>query len=416
MAASMGLAFQFRMTNIETRARDVHDFRASPTIPQVRTGRMSEPSPDFKALKRESSSDAPGDPERFRRVELTNVEMMAQGQAITRTLETTAADVRRIAAELADRPLRRVFIVGCGDSWISGQGVRLAMERILGVPCEPYEAFDFEQYGAAMVDEGTLVIGISSSGKTAPVTASLEATRARGGYPVALSNTASAPMMRDFPASLLIQATRGGWPTQSSTAAMALMITLALAIAQARGRGEGDAAGLAADLQALPALIDQVAVAFGERAEALGRELARADLVLLAGAGPHFAPAAFGAAKLKELAPIHAIAFPLEEYHHYRTQKAGDPMFLIAPDQASRQRALETAIVSQGVGGRTIALVPEGETAFDPYVAHTWRLPPVRVELAPMLYAVPLHLFSYHVTKARDALGLGAPRLGGLAA
>jgi glucosamine 6-phosphate synthetase-like amidotransferase/phosphosugar isomerase protein len=40
----------------------------------------------------------------------------------------------------------------------------------------------------------------------------------------------------------------------------------------------------------------------------------------------------------------------------------------------------------------------------------------VRVELAPLLYSVPLHLFSYHVTKARDALGLGAPRLGGLAA
>ena len=29
------------------------------------------------------------------------------------------------------------------------------------------------------------------------------------------------------------------------------------------------------------------------------------------------------------------------------------------------------------------------------------------------LYSVPLHLFCYHVTKARDALGLGAPRLGG---
>ena len=377
---------------------------------------MSVQPPEFKALKRESSSDDPGDPERFRRVELTNTEMMAQGQAITRTLEQTAPDVERIAAELADRPLRRVVIVGCGDSWISGQGVRLAMERILGIPCEPYEAFDFEQYGTAMVDEGTLVIGISSSGKTAPVTGSLEATRARGGYPVAMSNTAAAPMMRDFPAALLIQATRGGWPTQSSTAAMALMIALALAIARARGRAEGDAAGIGDDLKALPALIDQVAVAFGEKTKALGQELARAELVLLAGAGPHFAPADFGAAKLKELAPIHAIAFPLEEYHHYRTQKAGDPMFLIAPDGASRQRALETAIVSKGVGGHTIALVPEGETAFDPYVEAVWHLPQVRVELAPMLYAVPLHLFSYHVTKARDALGLGAPRLGGLAA
>lgn len=377
---------------------------------------MTDHAQHFEALKREPSSDAPGDPERFRRVELTAVEMMAQGQAISRTLETAAAGVERIAAELAQRPLHRVFIIGCGDSWISGHGVRLAMERVLGVPCEPYEAFDFEHYGASRVDEGTLVIGISSSGKTAPVTAGLEAVRARGGYAVALSNTADAPMMRDFPAALLVQATRGGWPTQSSTAAMALMVALALAVARARGRSEGDAPGLAADLHALPALMDAVAAGFGERAEALGRELARADLVLLTGAGPHFAPAAFGAAKLKELAPIHAVAFPLEEYHHYRTQKAGDPMFLIAPDAASRRRALETAIVGQSVGGRTIALVPEGETEIARHVAHTWHLPPVRADLAPMLYSVPLHLFSYHVTKARDALGLGAPRLGGPAA
>jgi glutamine---fructose-6-phosphate transaminase (isomerizing) len=373
---------------------------------------MTEHADKFKALKRESSSDAPGDPERFRRVELTNTEMMAQGSAMSATLATTSADVARIAAEVAARKLTRVVIVGCGDSWISGVGVRLALERILGVVCEPYEAFDFQQYGLVTVDAGTVVIGLSSSGNTAPVTAGLRGAIARGGYAVALSNTATAAMMREFKAALLIKATRGGWPTQSSTAAMALMIALALAIAKARGRGEGEAPGLAAALQALPALMDTVAKGYWTRSEALGRELAKANLILLTGAGPHFAPAAFGAAKLKELAPIHAIAFPLEEYHHYRTQKAGDPMFVIAPDAASRERALETAIVGKGVGGHNIALVPAGEAAFDPYVAHGWHLPHVRDDLAPMLYSVPLHLFSYHVTRARDALGLGAPRLG----
>ena len=377
---------------------------------------MADLMQQYKAIKRESSSDAPGDPERFRRVELTRSEMMAQGDAMTRTLKTTREDVERIAAELSTRKLSRIVIVGCGDSWIAGIGVRLAFERLLGVVCEPYEAFDLEQYGLDMIDDGTLVIGLSSSGNTAPVSASLRATQAQGGYAVALSNTASSAMMKEFSSALLIQATRGGWPTQSSTAAMALLLSLAIAIAKARGHGEGRAPGLAADLEALPALMDTVSTGFYDKATALGVKLARADMMLLAGAGPHFAPAAFGAAKLKELAPIHAIAFPLEEYHHYRTQKAGDPMFLIAPDQASRGRALETAIVGKGVGGHTIVLAPEGETAFDPYADEVWHLPPVRVELAPLLYSVPLHLFGYHVTKARDALGLGAPRLGGLAA
>jgi glucosamine 6-phosphate synthetase-like amidotransferase/phosphosugar isomerase protein len=228
---------------------------------------------------------------------------------------------------------------------------------------------------------------------------------------VGLSNTLGSPLMVRFPGALHIRATRGGWPTQSSTAAMALKLALARAIAQAQGRP--DIPGLADALALLPETVDTVAQSFYEPARAVGARLARADLILLAGAGPHYAPAAFGAAKLKELAPIHAIAFPLEEYHHYRTQKAGDPMFLIAPDAASHTRALETAIMSKGCEGLCIALVPEGETEIAGVADIAWHLPVVHDDLAPIVYSVPLHLFGYHVAMARDALGLGAPRLGG---
>jgi glucosamine 6-phosphate synthetase-like amidotransferase/phosphosugar isomerase protein len=373
---------------------------------------MVEFAQRVRELMREPSRDDPHDPERFRRVELTGNEMMAQGAAMTATLHEARDDIAAIAARLASRQLRRVVLIGCGDSWFSGIGVRWALERVLSVPVEPVQALDFVLYGQTCVDDGTLVIGLSSSGKTEPVSEGLRAAAARGAFPVAISNTAGSPLMREFDAALLVRATRGGWPTQSSTSAMAQMLALGLAIATARGAGEGAAPGLAADLAALPALIDTVAHGFHARAEALGRELAGAELILFAGAGPHFAPAAFGAAKLKELAPIHAHAMQLEEYHHYRTQKAGDPMFLIAPDAASHPRAVDTAIVARASGGLTVALVPEGETEIAEHVAHAWHLPPVRAELAPILYSVPLHLFSYHVTKARDALELGAPRLG----
>ena len=191
---------------------------------------------------------------------------------------------------------------------------------------------------------------------------------------------------------------------------MALKLALFASVAEARGQ---DTASLREALDDLPGLVDAVAQALFEPARALAARLARADLVLLAGAGPHYAPAAFGAAKLKELAPIHAYAFPLEEYHHYRTQKAGDPMFLLAPDAASHTRAVETAIMSRGCEGLCIALVPEGETEIAEIADVVWHLPPVAWQTAPILYSVPLHLFGYHAAVERDALGLGAPRIGG---
>ncbi|MGP9820736.1 SIS domain-containing protein [Salinarimonas sp. NSM] len=366
----------------------------------------------LREIRRESSSDAPGDPERFRRVALTNDEMMRQGDAIRETLAANAEPLAAIGRDLAQRRIRRVVLVGCGDSWISGYGVRRAMETLLHAPVEPYEAFDFATYGTDTIGDETLVVGLSSSGKTEPVMDGLSASAERGAYVVGLSNTLGSPLMERFPGALHIRATRGGWPTQSSTAAMSLKLALACAIA--RAKGEGPAADAVAEaLSTLPDTVDAVANAFYEPARALGERLARADLVLLAGAGPHYAPAAFGAAKLKELAPIHAIAFPLEEYHHYRTQKAGDAIFLVAPDTASRTRALETAIMSRGCEGFCIVLAPEGETELAEIADVAWSLPLVPDLVAPIVYSVPLHLFGYHVAMARDALGLGAPRLGG---
>ncbi len=364
----------------------------------------------LQEIRRESSSDAPGDPERFRRVALTEKEMMTQGEAIRATLEGNVAPLASIAADLRDRQIRRIAMVGCGDSWISGYGVRHVMEQVLGAVAEPCEAFDFANYGLDVVDEHTVVIGLSSSGKTEPVIEGLKGAAERGAYAIGLSNTLGSPLMEEFPGALHIRATRGGWPTQSSTAAMALKLALTAAIADAKGSGS---LSLRAALDTLPDTVDAVSKAFYEPAKAVAARLARADLVLLAGAGPHYAPAAFGAAKLKELAPIHASAFPLEEYHHYRTQKAGDPMFLIAPDQVSHTRALETAIMSRGSEGVCIALVPEGETEIAEIADITWHLPQTAAEIAPIVYSVPLHLFGYHAAVERDALGLGAPHLGG---
>lgn len=363
----------------------------------------------LQEIRRESSSDAAGDPERFRRVALTEKEMMSQGEAIRATLEANIDPLAAIAADLAGRKIRRIAMVGCGDSWISGYGVRHTIEKLLGAVVEPCEAFDFATYGIDVVDDETIVIGLSSSGKTEPVIEGLKASAERGAYTIGLSNTLGSPLMVEFPGALHIRATRGGWPTQSSTAAMALKLALTASILEAKGQ---DATSLRNALSDLPDIVDAVSQKFYEPAKDVARTLARADLVLLTGAGPFYAAAAFGSAKLKELAPIHSYAFPLEEYHHYRTQKAGDPIFLLAPDTASHNRAAETAIMSRGCEGYCIAVLPEGETEIAEIADVAWHLPPVAWETAPVLYSVPLHLFGYHAAMERDALGLGAPKLG----
>ena len=364
----------------------------------------------MREIRHEPSSDAPGDPERLRRIALTKTEMMTQGEAIGATLAANAEHLALIGGELANRSIRKIAMVGCGDSWVAGIAVRHAMERLLGATAEPCEAFDFATYGLEVIDADTVVIGLSSSGKTKPVIDGLKGAAARGAYAIGLSNTLGSPLMEEFQAALQVRATRAGWPTQSSTAAMALMLALTASVVEARG---DDASALRTALEELPGQVDAVAQGFYGPAQEVARRLARADLVLLTGAGPYRAAAEVGSAKLGELAPIHAYALQLEEYHHYRTQKAGDPLILIAPDRASHIRALETAIMSRGIGGFCVALVPEGETEISEVADVAWHLPEVAEETRPVVYCVPLHLFGYHAAIERDAIGLGAPRLGG---
>ncbi len=139
----------------------------------------------------------------------------------------------------------------------------------------------------------------------------------------------------------------------------------------------------------------------------LAEELAAANFLFFCAGGPHQAAAAFGAAKVKELCPIHAEVIPLEEFHHYRSLKPGDPLILLAPDNVSHSRALDTAQVGRYDGGRIYAFVPEGEIEIA--AAAQWRLhlPQVDPYLAPVIYSLPLHLFAYYLAMEKYRLGLG---------
>lgn len=352
------------------------------------------------SLLAEGSTDAADDPRRRARVERTRPELLGQPEAIAATLAQEREAIVRAAGLVRARAPRRVVIAGCGDSWFAGIAARPALEATLGVPVEPVEALDWAGWAAGTADRDTLVIGITSGGATPAVLAALDAARARGAMTLGVSNTAGSPALAAYDAGLMVHATRSGWPTQASTAAIAALVALGAAAA-------GDEA-LADALAALPATLAAV-IAEAEAAAARRAEAwAAARLVLFAGGGPHFAAAAFGAAKLRELSPVHAFATPLEEVHHYRFPKRGDPLLLVAPDAASRPRALDTALVCRAVGAHLVALTTEGDEALAAHAEEVWALPRVPEALAPIVFTVPLQLFAWHFAMARFARGLGA--------
>lgn len=360
---------------------------------------MTEHAERLAALRAEPSTDAPGDPARLARIGRTRGEMMAQGAAIAATLSAEAVAVAELARVLKQRRVDRVVIAGCGDSWHVGALVRPALERCFGVTVEAAQAFDFAYYAAAHTGPGTLVFGLSSGGNTPAVMAALATARARGAFAVGVSNTANAPVLRDYDAGLLVHATRRGWPTQSSTAAAALLLALGAAFA--------DAAGLTDALRTLPALTDATIAVTEAPMARVAKDWAGAREIFLTGAGPWLGAAAIGAAKLRELSPIHAHAIALEEMHHYRLPKQGDYLVILAADAASRERAFDTALVAHAMGARTLALLQVPDPALAALVEAAIVLPESPPDTRPIVACLPLHLFAGHFALARDALGLG---------
>ncbi|MBB5753068.1 SIS domain-containing protein [Prosthecomicrobium pneumaticum] len=348
-------------------------------------------------------NDDPLNPIRRRRVEITRTEIEGQPERLRTTLETQRDAVAAIAASLARRPPKRIYLTGCGDSYAVMVAARVLLEEGFGVACEPMQALDLAYYFHAPIDADTLVVTLSSTGTTTRTVEAMLRARALGARTLALSNTPGSTLMVESDEALLIHAERKGWPTQASTAAFGLLAALAIAVLAARG---GDPARVDALTRALDAVPDQIAAVIArheaEIATIAAREAER-SIYLFCGGGPSFASAFFGAAKIKECTPDHALAIPLEEYHHYQSQKRGDPLWLIAPAGLSVPRARDTAEEGRRAGGTIYTVATEGDPTFDALSDAVLFLPPMLERLAPLVYTVPVQLFAYHVAMTKFA-------------
>jgi glutamine---fructose-6-phosphate transaminase (isomerizing) len=342
-------------------------------------------------------TDDPLDEKRRRRVELTRVEILAQPQAIRTTLAEEREATKATAAAFAGLGIKRIVMTGCGDSLAVMIGARLFFEELLGLPVEPIQALDYAYYASRTSGPDTLVITLSSSGMTTRTVEAMLIARSLGARTLALSNTPGSALMTESDRGLMVRAERKGWPTQASTAALALLCQFALDWARAAGLKPHLIDSWQQALDAVPDQIAEVITTHEAEIAAISKRERDRLVYLYAGGGPAYASALFGSAKVKECSPDQGIAIPLEEFHHYNSQKEGDPLFLIAPAGPSVYRARDTAFEGKRWKGSVYSLVTERETMLDPHSDAVLRLPAVPESLAALVYSVPVQLFAYHV-------------------
>ncbi len=312
----------------------------------------------------------------------------------------------------AARSFDKVFVVACGTSYHAAMMAKYAIERWTRLPVEIDIASEF-RYRDPVLDEHTLVVGISQSGETADTLAAIRYARAQGAFVVGVSNVVDSSLARDSDAVLY---TRSGpeigvAATKTFIAQLVALQLLALFLAQERGSASaGRVVGLVEALAELPEQVEEIL----GRSDALGvlaEQWRDVDDFFFLGRGVSCATAAEGALKLKEISYARAEYYPAGEMKHGPIALIDDSVVVVGviPDGDLHAKSLANMEEMRARGATTFLVLTDGDDEGAALADHAVFVPDTEELLSPVLAVVPLQLLSYRIAKARG-LDVDKPR------
>src|SRR5216117_1500801 len=313
---------------------------------------------------------------------------------------------RRGGLNISDEQLlqvNRIVFTACGTSWHSALIGEYMMEELARIPSEVEYASEF-RYRNPIVDERTLVVGISQSGETADTLAALREAKRRGARTLGLVNVVGSTIAREVDGGIYLYAGPeiGVASTKAFTSQIAALALLTLKMGGLRALSILQGREVVRALAKLPALVERV-LATAPQVEQIAERLLRAQNVLYLGRGYNFPVALEGALKLKEISYIHAEGYPAAEMKHGPIALIDDlmPVVFIAPQDAVYQKVVSNVEEVKARGGRVIAILTEGDTALDKLADHRIEIPETLDLLTPVLSALPLQLLAYYIAVRR---------------
>ena len=302
------------------------------------------------------------------------------------------------------KQVQRIIITACGTSWHSGLIGEYMLEEMARVPVEVEYASEF-RYRNPVVDNKTLVIGISQSGETADTLAAIREAKRRGARTIGVVNVVGSTIAREVDGGLYLHAGPevGVASTKAFTSQVAALALISLRIARLRNLSILQGRQI---IQALGKLPDQMANILERASEVeqlADRFLSTGHNALYLGRGVNFPVALEGALKLKEISYIHAEGYPAAEMKHGPIALIDEnmPVVFIAPKDAVHSKIVSNIEEVKARGGKVIALVNPGDAEIEGLADATFTIPETLDLLTPMLTSLPLQLLSYYVAVRR---------------
>lgn len=301
------------------------------------------------------------------------------------------------------RNIERIIIVACGSAAIAGHIGEYMLEEYAGIPTEVEIGSEF-RYRNPVLDEKTAVVVVSQSGETADTIASLREAKRRGALTFGIVNVVGSTLAREVDSGMYIHA--GPEIGVASTKAMLGMINMfglfTMAVGRQREMSLVEGKRIAEEMHRIPKLMKRC-LELNDDMRALAEKYKDFDHAFFLGRKYNYPSAMEGALKLKELAYVHAEAYPCGELKHGPLALVDDRFFnvVVMPKDSVYEKNLSNLQEVRARNGRAIVITTEGNKEVAEYADDVIYIPKTIEMLTPLLSIIPLQLFAYHVAVLR---------------
>jgi glucosamine--fructose-6-phosphate aminotransferase (isomerizing) len=301
------------------------------------------------------------------------------------------------------RTVERIVIAASGTSWHAALVGEYLIEELAQIPVEVEFAHEF-CYRNAPLERDTILLVISQSGETADTLAALREAKRRGHRALAIINVVGSTIAREADGGIYMHAGPeiGVASTKAFVSTLAVLTLLAVHLGRLRNLAANRALEILYALEAVPGQIESMLKQNGALKK-LAKKYVKADDFFFLSRGYTFPIALEGALKLKEISYIHAEGYSAAEMKHgpIALIDPKTPTVFLVPQDSMYDKTMANLAMIRARKGPIIALATEGDKQIRKVANDVIYLPKALELIYPILAAIPLQLFAYHIAVAR---------------
>src|SRR5881392_1201835 len=321
-----------------------------------------------------------------------------RGRLNTEECTAKLGGLNMTAGELRD--VSRVVLTGCGTALHAALVGEYLIEQLANIPVEVEYASEFRHRNTPM-SGNTLVFAISQSGETADTLGALRESQRKGFRTLGICNNVASTIARESDGGVYMHAGPeiGVAATKSFTSQVTILALIGLLLGRMRHLSTSQGSRVIEALEALPDQI-QSALKLSDQIRSIAKNYVETEGVLFFGRQFNFPVALEGALKMKEITYLFAEGHPSAELKHgiIALVRPDLPSIFVAPDDAVFSKNLNNIEQVKARKGPIIVLTSgDGAKQLNGIANDIIEIPRAPEFATPVLTAIPLQLFAYHV-------------------